>query len=444
MNLTIIGTGYVGLVSGTCFAEMGNNVTCIDIDSKKIEGLKNGIIPIYEPGLESIVKQNIKNKTLHFSTDLKDSLKKCDIAFIAVGTPMGQDGSADLKYVLQVAKEIGEHMTSSLIVVDKSTVPVGTADKVKATIQKELDNRNIDLSFDVVSNPEFLKEGDAISDFMKPDRVVIGSNSEEATKIMRQLYKPFFRVTTDRVIAMDVRSAEMTKYVANAMLATKISFMNEIANICEIIGADVNKVRIGIGSDSRIGYSFIYPGSGYGGSCFPKDVKALQRTAQEHGYSPKLIEAVEEVNNKQKLVIANKIIEKYGTDLKGKTFAIWGLSFKPGTDDMREAPAIYIIKKLTEMGAKIHAYDPKAMDEAKHFYLKDVKNIEYFSSKYETLKNSDAMILLTEWKEFRSPDFEELKLQLKEPIIFDGRNQYNDELMKDRGFEYYQIGKKTI
>ncbi|WP_349663588.1 UDP-glucose/GDP-mannose dehydrogenase family protein [Cellulophaga lytica] len=444
MNLTIIGTGYVGLVSGTCFAEMGNNVTCIDIDSKKIEGLKNGIIPIYEPGLESIVKQNIKNKTLHFSTDLKDSLKKCDIAFIAVGTPMGQDGSADLKYVLQVAKEIGEYMTSSLIVVDKSTVPVGTADKVKATIQKELDNRNIDLSFDVVSNPEFLKEGDAISDFMKPDRVVIGSNSEEATKIMRQLYKPFFRVTTDRVIAMDVRSAEMTKYVANAMLATKISFMNEIANICEIIGADVNKVRIGIGSDSRIGYSFIYPGSGYGGSCFPKDVKALQRTAQEHGYSPKLIEAVEEVNDKQKLVIANKIIEKYGTDLKGKTFAIWGLSFKPGTDDMREAPAIYIIKKLTEMGAKIHAYDPKAMDEAKHFYLKDVKNIEYFSSKYETLKNSDAMILLTEWKEFRSPDFEELKLQLKEPIIFDGRNQYNDELMKDRGFEYYQIGKKTI
>ncbi|WP_425628968.1 UDP-glucose dehydrogenase family protein [Cellulophaga lytica] len=444
MNLTIIGTGYVGLVSGTCFAEMGNNVTCIDIDSKKIEGLKNGIIPIYEPGLESIVKQNIKNKTLHFSTDLKDSLKKCDIAFIAVGTPMGQDGSADLKYVLQVAKEIGEYMTSSLIVVDKSTVPVGTADKVKATIQKELDNRNIDLSFDVVSNPEFLKEGDAISDFMKPDRVVIGSNSEEATKIMRQLYKPFFRVTTDRVIAMDVRSAEMTKYVANAMLATKISFMNEIANICEIIGADVNKVRIGIGSDSRIGYSFIYPGSGYGGSCFPKDVKALQRTAQEHGYSPKLIEAVEEVNDKQKLVIANKIIEKYGTDLKGKTFAIWGLSFKPGTDDMREAPAIYIIKKLTEMGAIIHAYDPKAMDEAKHFYLKDVKNIEYFSSKYETLKNSDAMILLTEWKEFRSPDFEELKLQLKEPIIFDGRNQYNDELMKDRGFEYYQIGKKTI
>ncbi len=444
MNLTIIGTGYVGLVSGTCFAEMGNNVTCIDIDSKKIEGLKNGIIPIYEPGLESIVKQNIKNKTLHFSTDLKESLKKCDIAFIAVGTPMGQDGSADLKYVLQVAKEIGEYMTSSLIVVDKSTVPVGTADKVKATIQKELDNRNVDLSFDVVSNPEFLKEGDAISDFMKPDRVVIGSNSEEATEKMRQLYKPFFRVTTDRVIAMDVRSAEMTKYVANAMLATKISFMNEVANICEIIGADVNKVRIGIGSDSRIGYSFIYPGSGYGGSCFPKDVKALQKTAMEHGYNPKLIQAVEQVNDKQKLVIADKIISKYGTNLDGKTFAIWGLSFKPGTDDMREAPSIYIIKKLTEMGAKVHAYDPKAMDEAKHFYLKDVKNIDYFSSKYETLKNSDAMILLTEWKEFRSPDFEELKIQLKEPVIFDGRNQYNDELMKSKGFEYYQIGKKTI
>lgn len=442
MNLTIIGTGYVGLVSGTCFAEMGNTVTCIDVDLKKIDNLKKGIIPIYEPGLEPMVKRNFKNKTIHFSTDLKKHLNKCDIAFIAVGTPMGNDGSADLKYVLQVAREIGQHMQHSLIIVDKSTVPVGTADKVKNTIQKELDKRNISINFHVVSNPEFLKEGDAISDFMKPDRVVIGSDDEATTEKMRSLYAPFFRSSVDRLITMDIRSAEMTKYVANAMLATKISFMNEIANICELVGADVNKVRIGIGSDSRIGYSFIYPGSGYGGSCFPKDVKALKKTAEEHGYTANLISAVEDVNNKQKLVIANKVIRKYGNDLTGKTFAIWGLAFKPETDDMRESPAIYIIKKLVDKGAKIKAYDPKAMEEAKHFYLKNVKNIEYCDSKYDTLKDTDAMILLTEWKEFRSPDFEEIKKQLKSPIIFDGRNQYSHDLMKKRGFEYYQIGKK--
>ncbi|WP_299435349.1 UDP-glucose/GDP-mannose dehydrogenase family protein [uncultured Maribacter sp.] len=443
MNLTVIGTGYVGLVSGTCFAEMGNTVTCIDIDASKIQKLEEGIIPIYEPGLEAMVNRNYANKTLRFSTKLPNNLEKCDIAFIAVGTPMGDDGSADLQYVLQVAKEIGQHMTKSIIIVDKSTVPVGTADKVKATVQKELDNRGLDISFDVVSNPEFLKEGDAINDFMKPDRVVIGSNSPEATDKMRALYSPFFRSSVDRLIVMDVRSAEMTKYVANAMLATKISFMNEIANICELVGADVNKVRIGIGSDTRIGYSFIYPGSGYGGSCFPKDVKALKKTAEEHGYNAKLIKSVEEVNNSQKLVIANKVISRFGEDLSGKTFSIWGLAFKPETDDMREAPAIYIIKELVKRGAKINAYDPKAMDEAQHFYLKNIKEVSYFNSKYETLKNADAMILLTEWKEFRSPDFEELKQQLKQPIVFDGRNQYNDERMKRNGFEYFQIGKKS-
>jgi UDPglucose 6-dehydrogenase len=442
MNLTVIGTGYVGLVSGTCFAEMGNNVTCIDVDSKKIENLKKGIIPIYEPGLEAMVNRNLGNKTIYFSTNLSNHLEKCDIAFIAVGTPMGDDGSADLKYVLQVASEIGKHMTHPLIIVDKSTVPVGTADKVTATIQKELEERNIEIEFHVVSNPEFLKEGDAINDFMKPDRVVIGSDDDNATKKMRTLYSPFFRSSMDRLITMDVRSAEMTKYVANAMLATKISFMNEIANICELVGADVNQVRIGIGSDSRIGYSFIYPGSGYGGSCFPKDVKALKKTAQEHGYTASLITSVEEVNDRQKLVIAQKVIQRFGEDLKGKTFAVWGLAFKPETDDMREAPSIYIIKTLIDRGATIQVYDPKAMEEAEHYYLKDLKGVSYHNSKYETLQKADAMILLTEWKEFRSPDFEELKVQLNSPIIFDGRNQYNDVLMKEKGFEYYQIGKK--
>ncbi len=443
MNLTVIGTGYVGLVSGTCFAEMGNNVTCIDVDVKKIENLKNGIIPIYEPGLEAMVKRNVQNKTLHFSTQLKNHLNECDIAFIAVGTPMGEDGSADLQYVLQVAKEIGEHIEHPLVIVDKSTVPVGTADKVSAMIERQLKERDVHVDFHVVSNPEFLKEGDAISDFMKPDRVVIGSDNEIATKKMRSLYAPFFRSSMDRLITMDVRSAEMTKYVANAMLATKISFMNEVSNICELVGADVNKVRIGIGSDSRIGYSFIYPGSGYGGSCFPKDVKALKKTAEEHGYKAQLIGAVEDVNDRQKMVIANKVVSKFGKDLNGKTFAIWGLAFKPETDDMREAPAIYIINDLVQRGAKIQTYDPKAMDEAKHFYLKDVVNeVSYFNSKYEALTNANALILLTEWKEFRSPDFHEIGKQLKQPIIFDGRNQYSDQLLEELGFEYHQIGKK--
>ena len=442
MNLTVIGTGYVGLVSGTCFAEMGNKVHCIDIDQQKIDHLKNGIIPIYEPGLEAMVKRNVENNSLHFSTDIAAQLPTTDVAFIAVGTPMGEDGAADLQYVLQVAKSIGTHMTKPLIIVGKSTVPVGTADKVRNAIQEALDLRGENISFSVVSNPEFLKEGDAIADFMKPDRVVIGAEDPEACEVMRKLYMPFFRSSMDRLITMDVRSAEMTKYVANAMLATKISFMNEVANICELVGADVNKVRIGIGSDSRIGYSFIYPGSGYGGSCFPKDVKALRKTALENGYDARLIGAVEAVNESQKMVIAKKVVARFGADLSGKTFAVWGLAFKPETDDMREAPAIYIIKDLVKRGAKIQAFDPKAMEEAQHYYLKDTPNVRYTTNKYEALENAHAMILLTEWKTFRAPDFDAIKTALQDPIVFDGRNQYSDIEMQKRGFEYYQIGKK--
>jgi len=442
MNLTVVGTGYVGLVTGTCFSAMGNNVTCIDIDENKIENLKKGIIPIFEPGLERMVLKNVDNKSLHFSTKLNEGLSKAAIVFIAVGTPMGDDGSADLQYVLSVAKQIGQEMKNPLIVVDKSTVPVGTGDKVKSVIQEELDKRGVKIEFHVVSNPEFLKEGAAIDDFMKPDRIVIGADSEVAFDKMKDLYAPFTH-NHDRLITMDIRSAEMTKYVANAMLATKISFMNEVANICELVGADVNQVRIGIGSDTRIGYSFIYPGSGYGGSCFPKDVKALRKIAEEKGYKANLIASVEDVNDRQKMVIADKVVNRFGNDLNGKTFALWGLAFKPGTDDMREAPAIYIIKDLVKRGAKINAYDPKAMEEAQSFYLKDVNGITYFNSKYETLNNTDAMILLTEWKEFRSPDFEELKSQMKNPIIFDGRNQYSNLDLDKKGFEYYQIGKKS-
>ena len=440
MNITVIGSGYVGLVSGTCFAEMGNKVTCVDIDPVKIEKLNQGIIPIFEPGLETMVLKNVKNKNLLFTTKLHEALKSSEIAFIAVGTPMGDDGSADLQYVLAVAKSIGQSMQKRLIVVDKSTVPIGTADKVKAIIQKELDERKSDLHFDVVSNPEFLKEGAAIADFMKPDRVVVGTDSDYAEETLKQLYQPFC-MSRQRFITMDIRSAEMTKYAANAMLATKISFMNEIANICERVGADANQVRIGIGSDERIGYSFIYPGAGYGGSCFPKDVKALTRIAKENNYNAQLINAVERVNNAQKLVIAQKIITRFGEDLTGFTFGIWGLAFKPGTDDMREAPAIYVIKELVKRGAKIKAYDPKAVNEAKDHYLKGVQNITYVDFKYEVLKDSNALVLLTEWKEFRSPNFEEIKTQLKTPVIFDGRNQYNTFSLEKKGFEYYQIGK---
>ena len=440
MKLTIIGTGYVGLVTGTCFAEMGNNVTCVDIDAQKVEKLKQGIIPIYEPGLEDMVIRNHQKGNLTFSTSLAEGMRGAEIAFIAVGTPMGEDGSADLKYVLAVAKEIGKNINKPLVVVDKSTVPVGTADKVKITIQDELDARGEKTDFYVVSNPEFLKEGAAVEDFMKPDRVVIGASDELALKKMRQLYAPFFR-TNDRFISMDIRSAEMTKYAANAMLATKISFMNEIANICERVGADVNNVRIGIGSDRRIGYSFIYPGCGYGGSCFPKDVSALLKTANSAGYQPQLISAVDGVNQRQKRVIVEKIVKRFGVDLSGMTFALWGLSFKPETDDMRDAASIVVVNELTKRGAKIQAYDPKAIREAKEHYLKDNVAISYADSKYTALKNGDALILLTEWKEFRSPDFKELKAQLRNPIIFDGRNQYNAFKLEEKGWEYYQIGK---
>lgn len=443
MNIVVIGTGYVGLVSGTCFSEMGNNVSCVDIDTAKIEKLKQGIMPIYEPGLKQMVLKNVESGNLHFTVDLSEVIQSAEMIFIAVGTPMGDDGSADLQYVLAVANSIGNIIQKKIIIVDKSTVPVGTADKVKATIQEALDARNVSIEFDVVSNPEFLKEGAAIIDFMKPDRVVIGAESDYAIERMKQLYAPFC-MSHERFITMDVRSAEMTKYAANAMLATKISFMNEIANICEQVGADANQVRIGIGSDNRIGYGFIYPGCGYGGSCFPKDIKALRKIAEEHNYKASLITAVEEVNNVQKLVIAKKIIKKFGEDLTGKVFGIWGLAFKPGTDDMREAPAIYIIKELVKRGAKIQVFDPKAMVEAKEFYLKDLTTIDYVNSKYEALTKADAMLLLTEWKEFRSPDFDEIKNLLKTPIIFDGRNQYNMFNLEAKGFEYHQIGKNSV
>lgn len=439
MKVSVIGTGYVGLVSGTCFAQMGNSVTCVDIDESKIEKLKQGIIPIYEPGLEEMVLENYKKKTLHFTTDVQGAIASSLITFIAVGTPMGEDGSADLQYVLAVAKSIGQYMQDYIVVVDKSTVPVGTAEKVKATIQAELDLRGSDLTFDVVSNPEFLKEGAAIQDFMHPDRVVIGADSEKALQIMHDLYAPFMK-NHDRFIGMDIKSAEMTKYAANAMLATKISFMNEIANICERVGADINKVRNGIGSDARIGYSFIYPGCGYGGSCFPKDVQALAKTSKDFGYTPRILDAVEAVNYDQKTVISNKVVKRFGENLEGMTFAVWGLAFKPETDDMREASSITIINELTKRGAKVVAYDPKARHEAESYYLKGNDNVAYVDSKYEALSNADALILVTEWQEFRSPDFDEMKKLLKNPIFFDGRNQFDKERMAEMGFEYFQIG----
>lgn len=441
MQISIIGSGYVGLVSGACFAQMGNKVICVDIDEDKISKLKKGIVPIYEPGLESMVQDNYQNNNLMFSSDLQQSMQDSQIVFIAVGTPMGDDGSADLQYVLSVAKSIGQYLEGYTVIVDKSTVPVGTADKVKAVIQAELDKRNSDIKFDVVSNPEFLKEGAAIDDFMYPDRVVVGADSDKALNIMHELYAPFMK-NHDRFIAMDVRSAEMTKYAANAMLATKISFINEISNICELVGADVNKVRNGIGSDGRIGYSFIYPGCGYGGSCFPKDVQALAKTSKDYGYTPQLLDAVESVNQQQKHVISNKVIKQFGEDLSGKVFALWGLAFKPGTDDMREASAITIINELTKRGAKIQAYDPKARHEAETHYLKGNNSISYVDEKYQALNNADALILVTEWLEFRSPDFNKIKQSLKTNLFFDGRNQFDKERMSELGFKYLQIGVK--
>ena len=439
MNLTVIGSGYVGLVSGTCFAEMGNRVICVDNDKIKINGLKKGVIPIYEPGLQDLIENNVVKKTLSFSLNLKKSIRDSEIIFVAVGTPKGKDGSADLKYVLSVAKEIGQNMNTDIIIVDKSTVPVGTADKVKKIVQDELDNRKSQLKFHVVSNPEFLKEGNAINDFMKPDRIVIGTGSKAAMIKMKEVYAPFFR-TNKRFIGMDIRSAEMTKYAANAMLATKISFMNEMSNICELVGADINHVRNGIGSDTRIGYSFIYPGCGYGGSCFPKDVTALIKTAQEHQYSPELIISVEAVNKRQKMVIVNKITKRFGENLSNLTFALWGLSFKPGTDDMRDAPSLIVIKELIKRGASVVAYDPKAINEAREHYFNKEDSISFVETKYDALNSSDALILLTEWKEFRSPDFNQIKSKLNDPIIFDGRNQYISLDLNEKGFEYYQIG----
>ena len=439
MRVAVIGTGYVGLVTGACFSQMGNSVICVDIDNKKIENLKQGILSIYEPSLEEMVKENYKKNNLNFTTDIKEAVEISEIVFIAVGTPMDNDGSADLQFVLRVAEDIAKYMTKKILIVNKSTVPVGTGDKVREVINRELERREVKIDFDVASNPEFLKEGSAVNDFMKPDRVIVGVQNQKSLNILRELYRPF-TINHDRFISMDIRSAEMTKYTANAMLATKISFINEVANICERVGADVNRVRIGIGSDSRIGYKFIYPGCGYGGSCFPKDVQALVKISRDVGYEPKIISAVEEVNQRQKFLIVDKIINKFGNNLNGLVFGVWGLSFKPETDDMREASSISIINKLTNAGAKIKVYDPKAMKEAKKFYLKDNDKVEYFDSKYDVLNSSDALILITEWKEFRSPDWQELKKRLKNPIIFDGRNQYDKNFLQEHKIEYFQIG----
>jgi len=440
MKISIIGTGYVGLVSGTCFAETGLNVTCVDVDTAKIEKLNNGIIPIYEPGLKEMLDRNVEKQRLTFTTCLKDSLVDAESVFIAVGTPPDEDGSADLKYVLGVAREIGQHMNDYLVVVTKSTVPIGTAKKVKAAVQEELDKRGVNIPFDVASNPEFLKEGDAISDFLKPDRIVIGTESERAEKLMAKLYRPFL-LNNHPIIFMDIPSAELTKYAANSMLATKISFMNDIANLCEIVGADVNNVRKGIGSDTRIGKKFIYPGAGYGGSCFPKDVKALIKTADENKYSLRILKAVEEVNELQKSVVYNKIYEHFKGDLKDKTFAMWGLSFKPLTDDMREAPALVIIEKLLAQGAKIKAYDPAAMEET-HRKIGDT--IEYGKDKSEVLIDADALIVITEWNEFRMPSWKVVSRLLKNNVVFDGRNIYDPAEMIENDFTYYSIGRKAV
>lgn len=436
MKITVIGTGYVGLVTGACLSDVGIEVTCVDIDQKKIDGLKNGILPIYEPGLKEIVERNYAKGRLHFSTDLSEAIQGSAAAFIAVGTPPGEDGSADLKYVLAVADQIGKTMTDYLVVITKSTVPVGTAEKVRGAVANALDLRDVDFGFDVASNPEFLKEGAAIDDFMKPDRIVVGVDSDDAQKIMDKLYRPF-TLNGHPVIFMDIPSAEMTKYAANAMLATKISFMNDIANLCEKMGADVNWVRKGIGSDPRIGNKFIYPGIGYGGSCFPKDVKALARTGRENGHTMRILEAVEAVNDDQKSVLFNKINAYFGGDLRGKTVAFWGLSFKPNTDDMREAPSIVLANLLLKAGANVRAYDPVAMEEAKHD-LGDT--ITYCESDMDAVQGADALALITEWTEFRVPNWEKVGAAMKTKVVFDGRNLYRSAIVAEAGFDYYGIG----
>jgi len=439
MKIAIVGTGYVGLVTGTCFSEVGMDVTCVDIDQKKIDNLHKGILPIYEPGLEEMVERNVHKKRLHFSTSLKDSIQGAEVVFIAVGTPPDEDGSADLKYVLGVASSIGEFMEHPLVVVTKSTVPVSTAEKVRKAVQEQLNKRDSNLDFYVASNPEFLKEGAAIEDFMKPDRIVVGVDRPEAEELMRKLYKPFL-MNGHPIYFMDIPSAEMTKYAANAMLATKISFMNDIANLCEIMGADVNMVRKGIGSDARIGNKFIYPGVGYGGSCFPKDVKALIKTAKENNYDMRILDAVEHVNESQKEVLFNKVKQHFNNNLKDKKFALWGLSFKPKTDDMREAPSLVIIERLLKEGASVVAYDPVAMKEAQH----TLKNtIEYATDMYDCLNGTDALLIVTEWPEFRVPDFDEINKRLKQKVLFDGRNIFDAQDLKKLGYSYYCIGVKT-
>ncbi|HAG16216.1 MAG TPA: UDP-glucose 6-dehydrogenase [Bacteroidales bacterium] len=440
MKITIVGTGYVGLVTGACFSEVGIDVTCVDIDVKKIENLKKGILPIWEPGLDEMVLRNVEQKRLHFSTNLADSLEGAEVVFGAVGTPPDEDGSADLKYVIQVAREVGRNINDYVLMVTKSTVPVGTAEKVRKAIQEELDARGAMVQFDVASNPEFLKEGDAVNDFLKPDRIVVGVDSERATRTIERLYKPFV-LNGHPVIFMDIVSAEMTKYAANSMLATKISFMNDIANLCEIVGADVNAVRKGIGSDSRIGKKFIYPGTGYGGSCFPKDVKALIKTADQYSYSMRVLKAVEEVNERQKSILFDKLNKHFKYDLKGRNIALWGLSFKPQTDDMREAPSLVIIQKLREAGATVVAYDPVAMKEAKHI-LGD--KIKYAEDKFDALLDADALIVVTEWPEFKFLNYHQIEQLLKNPLIFDGRNIYDAKEMKENGFVYYCIGIDTV
>ncbi|KAA3612035.1 MAG: UDP-glucose/GDP-mannose dehydrogenase family protein [Calditrichaeota bacterium] len=436
MKVAVVGTGYVGLVAGTCFSDTGNEVVCVDVDKEKIDGLKKGKVPIYEPGLEEMIKRNVREERLSFTTEIEAAVKSSQIIFIAVGTPPDEDGSADLQYVLAVAKSIGQNMNGFKVVVDKSTVPVGTAEKVTAEISKYTD-----LDFAVVSNPEFLKEGAAIADFMKPDRVVIGTSNEEAAEIMRNLYSPFVR-TGKPIIVMDEKSAELTKYAANALLATKISFINEIANLCDTVGANVEMVRKGIGSDVRIGPYFIFPGTGYGGSCFPKDVKALIKTAGENGIDLNILKSVEEVNASQKTIMFNKIKEYFNGDLKGKKFAMWGLAFKPKTDDMREAPATEMIKALNEAGATVHAHDPEAMNEANRVYEDRLgKGVELFKKRYDALDGTDALIIMTEWNEFREPDFFLIKETLSSAAIFDGRNIYDPKRMKKYGIDYFSIGR---
>lgn len=442
MKVCVIGAGYVGLVAGTCFAESGNDVICVDVNAEKVEDLKKGVIPIYEPGLKELVLRNSGEGRLSFTTDLPSAIKSSLIIFIAVGTPPGEDGSADLQHVLEVAATIGREMEGFKIIVDKSTVPVGTADRVRAAVIDEQGKRGVSIEFDVVSNPEFLKEGAAIDDFMKPDRVVIGTDNVRTAEIMKELYSPFMR-KSNRLITMDIRSAEMTKYAANAMLATKISFMNQIANLCERMGADVTAVREGIGSDSRIGHDFLFPGVGYGGSCFPKDVKALVRSAEECDYDFLLLKAVETVNERQKLVLTEKIMDRLADNsspkpLAGRSFAIWGLSFKPRTDDMREAPSVVIINRLLEMGAKVLAHDPEAIREAKRIFG---DRIGFSSNQYDILKGADALAIITEWSEYRNPDFEKIKSLLKQPMIFDGRNLYEPRRMSLAGIEYFPIGR---